>query len=901
MSDGLSPIEAWFAAIRARDYEYVLADVPVRKCSRDANGDTGLILSVRLKDKALVEILAAHEYNCRDKEGQMALEIAYNIGFIEGCLLLSPLESATLIKEERLLLHEAVRYRQIDMIDALNEGFCTSVDEKGRTPLELAIALALPDEFIEHLANTTCLPLELLDSICRNSSSIQPRLTAVIVACRNQREAEACERCSHLRRQLHILSLRFKELYNALLGDDTPASPKSASLEKHARRPSNLAKMLPPEQREQGEATPEGTRTISEFELTREFLQLRNLLPNAAFNLDADPSRLDSILEICRLMRHRLFEQAKELAELKQQMLNKSKPPDDLPLITENEMTDDTRELDFRHRVESGRRRSSGISPRMVLEDQDSSLRKELAEAVQAITVKDKYIQSLEGELEELRERPQHSPLDQSERKQLENEITNLVEQLRVEREKQSAVSELETQIQILKDDRDVLQQRLDSVTADAKKEVDRVVGQLKEKLLTYKTHYKDLKAENERLKKECERPQIGDGETVPHETYLVLEHKYQDSLIAIDVLSKATEQNQAEIERLREMLALQKSVSESRSVEASKLKLSACAGVATPPIPTIPPQAPETPIVLDVKDALNAKSSVLVKTPSPQPNTPQQPPNKVTPIDCLVNVMRDGPGQKLARSTSSRTYADRDFSLKDSARGRPSQVQRSANPGSTRIPRFSTSSGPGRHQRAESQIPRSASSSKNLSPKRQSTGRESSIRNMIGECMQSLAGQQAVVRPPKEAPPSSTSAAPRSSSATGRIPRTTRDRPTGTTRLMRYAMKGELANVRIAKKDAGMQDSEGRSALFYAANYNHPNVVKELIAQEAGLVTNKTYREGAGFTALMAACREGSVDCIRLLYLWESDIVMPDGRSCMDFARDERIAALLRSLEARE
>ncbi len=129
---------------------------------------------------------------------------------------------------------------------------------------------------------------------------------------------------------------------------------------------------------------------------------------------------------------------------------------------------------------------------------------------------------------------------------------------------------------------------------------------------------------------------------------------------------------------------------------------------------------------------------------------------------------------------------------------------------------------------------------------------------------------------------------------------------------LLSAAREGDLESVRIALAAGAQVDAEtkdGASALFYAAQYGHPEVVKFLAEQGADvdiaaniLIANRAH----SVTALAAAALGGYADVVRALlkhgasppeFLVLSDGLTPYSRDWHEIQRDwEVIASILRT-----
>ena len=70
-----------------------------------------------------------------------------------------------------------------------------------------------------------------------------------------------------------------------------------------------------------------------------------------------------------------------------------------------------------------------------------------------------------------------------------------------------------------------------------------------------------------------------------------------------------------------------------------------------------------------------------------------------------------------------------------------------------------------------------------------------------------------------------------------------------------------------LLKKEAGMQDEDGRTALMGAADHDHIECIKLLLEKEAGM------RDKNGWTALMFATYNNRLGCVRLLAERERDM----------------------------
>ena len=70
-----------------------------------------------------------------------------------------------------------------------------------------------------------------------------------------------------------------------------------------------------------------------------------------------------------------------------------------------------------------------------------------------------------------------------------------------------------------------------------------------------------------------------------------------------------------------------------------------------------------------------------------------------------------------------------------------------------------------------------------------------------------------------------------------------------------------------LLKKEAGMQDEDGRTALMGAADHDHIECIKLLLEKEAGM------RDKDGWTALMFATYNNRLGCVSLPVERERDM----------------------------
>lgn len=107
-----------------------------------------------------------------------------------------------------------------------------------------------------------------------------------------------------------------------------------------------------------------------------------------------------------------------------------------------------------------------------------------------------------------------------------------------------------------------------------------------------------------------------------------------------------------------------------------------------------------------------------------------------------------------------------------------------------------------------------------------------------------------------------------------------------GVTALMLAAVNNKVATVNILKSaEACMRNSEHHTALMLAAKANHPMIIESLIELEGGMCVEAAGLTGSRVSALMYAAYYGYGMCVSLLAPVEHGLVDKNGLTALDWA----------------
>lgn len=99
------------------------------------------------------------------------------------------------------------------------------------------------------------------------------------------------------------------------------------------------------------------------------------------------------------------------------------------------------------------------------------------------------------------------------------------------------------------------------------------------------------------------------------------------------------------------------------------------------------------------------------------------------------------------------------------------------------------------------------------------------------------------------------------------------------TTNLMTAASEGDFAKAQSLLSQARMSNSDGFTALMFAAENNHTDIIRLLLRYEGGMINH------FGETALMIAADCAHLDAVSLLAEREAGIKRPDGATALEIA----------------
>lgn len=993
-----SNLDRWFTAVAERQYNFIIAELPTFKCSKNAHGNTALIEAVFLADEPAVQILAAHEFGCRSDNGKTALEVAYEVGFVRACDILAQFEMEALHARGIFLCHRAVSDGNLPMVRSLSPFSINIVQPAtNQTALDLAIRLPSSDAIIEELVNPPAISLETLDQACKTASETRKvhgdrSILELLLIFRNKKEANACQRCGCLRKQLIYLSSQFHRLYSNFSNPSKGAQSRSNNSSRSSSVEEDLAGRQRKPQRHRGKglsaklsnqvsgdakehSTSDGSEhgAVLSFSLTRGFEKLRNMLPNASFDLNIDDKVLTELLHLSRTMR-------REISSLREDIARKNETIAQLQRELGTDKTDkpescadgkEEEEIEIILRPHSGRSyaysgETRGATPKEIVDTLEfkgskksagnttslvpESNNKLLEEAIAAIKAKDLYINSLLDENDSLKKGA--AELDTSSYQEMitsqQEQITHLIDLLYQSKAALEKMSEVEVRCSTLEDDNSLLRQRIQRLEKAPQQDVHRAsvvhkgVSAIESSPSSRHTNsltnpaaerIQHLEATIRSLCTELDRQKLRAREFESDMQTLAAARSHTE------MLKEKVLCQQDEIKRLNEVIGVQQNYLELKEIELTKMtksleelalsteknneskERSVCESSADPrhafgyedlkaAIPSDSPSAPrrllrranssrpatsnagesrkerEESIHVAVDGSTRSGRALsasvghrqtssdmtlydLESTPTPVQRLHNQEVSSELVKEMVHSVMQSSPSLKIQHSGNQGSLLPTPSSASHAkppslVRGAP-ELQRS----SLQTPRQR------RISNKQQVVAIAASSAANIAAARQALGM-STPTTIVTDA----------ARPPSQGV----------SRSTGSINRG------GLTKLMSAAIRGDLVTAKAyLKQDVGLQDVEGRSALFYATLHNHPSIVRELVSREALLSTNRKYKDGAGVTALMVAAQEGHKECIKLLYRAEKDCRTVRGKGCIDFAKNDLVVRFIQGLAVKQ
>lgn len=128
----------WFNAVKDRNHNAVSKNMKAFQGTKDAQGETALMLAVRSRDIQMVKLLAPLETGIFNNHGETALMIASKIDFADGAKHLHPLEGHLHNENGQTALMIAAMNDCSSVIRRLMPETRYDVDSLGRTALALA-------------------------------------------------------------------------------------------------------------------------------------------------------------------------------------------------------------------------------------------------------------------------------------------------------------------------------------------------------------------------------------------------------------------------------------------------------------------------------------------------------------------------------------------------------------------------------------------------------------------------------------------------------------------------------------------------------------------------------------------------------------------------------------------
>lgn len=131
--------QAWFDAIHAGDYEYVLTNLSVYSKSRAEDDDTGLIIAARKNDSRMVQILIDSEAGLTNSKGDSALITSIRHDYVYVCRILVEREYRIRTIDGLTPLMVAVQSSSISCFPYLFPYLSFEKDYQGQTALDHAV------------------------------------------------------------------------------------------------------------------------------------------------------------------------------------------------------------------------------------------------------------------------------------------------------------------------------------------------------------------------------------------------------------------------------------------------------------------------------------------------------------------------------------------------------------------------------------------------------------------------------------------------------------------------------------------------------------------------------------------------------------------------------------------
>ncbi|EFO62014.1 Protein 21.1 [Giardia lamblia P15] len=133
-------VQEWFDAVKRRDYDSVVFNLPVYQTTTDSNGETALMYAVRNMDAEMTLLLGPLECGAVNNIGYSALMLAAERNFMPGVESLLYYEKDLRLPDGRNALILAAQHNALDAIYLLRQELWGQTDLKGRSALTYAAA-----------------------------------------------------------------------------------------------------------------------------------------------------------------------------------------------------------------------------------------------------------------------------------------------------------------------------------------------------------------------------------------------------------------------------------------------------------------------------------------------------------------------------------------------------------------------------------------------------------------------------------------------------------------------------------------------------------------------------------------------------------------------------------------
>lgn len=191
--------EVWFSAVRKRDYAFVNANLDKFKRIRDDLGFTGLMYAAWANDIEMVRLLAEHELNLSNGQGNTATIIAALNGSVDACQYLLTREKIGLNEFGHTPLTLAAADGVTATIPVLLPYYGTMRDSDGWTPLDHAASNGHIDCVKLLISDLSFRTISLDSAIEHAIISGNKHIVELLTLCKESVTNTPCIACSYYR------------------------------------------------------------------------------------------------------------------------------------------------------------------------------------------------------------------------------------------------------------------------------------------------------------------------------------------------------------------------------------------------------------------------------------------------------------------------------------------------------------------------------------------------------------------------------------------------------------------------------------------------------------------------------------------------------------------------------